>query len=131
MKSTNIKNNILKLIDLKNETSDVIQQIYNESNELRICIYDSNEIFVQSPRGFEELAKIFKKRIVTSPNKNKGKYSIKKYFVYKEIEFFCLYKISKNRNSRIQKIADTIGKALSVFKTVGLFVWGILKAVAK
>ena len=100
MKYKNLKDSVLKLIDLKFETSELIQRIYNESGEIKLCLYDTNEIFVQSPRGFEELAKLFKKRIITCSDKVKGKYSVKKYFEYKGVEFFCLYKAQKKKNAR-------------------------------
>ena len=129
--NTNIKNSILKLIDLKNKTSEIIQSIYLESQDIQICLYNDNSIFCENPFGFETLAKIFKKRIITCNNKVKGKYSVKKYFVYKDIEFFCLYKLQKEKNLKIQRIAEIIGKALSVLKNIALFVFSVFKAITK
>ena len=130
MKYKNLKDSILKLIKLKFETSELIQKIYSESGEIRLCLYDTNEIFVESPRGFEELAKLFKKRIIIYPNKIKGKYPIKKYFEYKGIEFFCLYLDKKERGPKAQKIANIIGKFISIMKNVFLFIWKIIKVIA-
>jgi hypothetical protein len=130
MKHTVLKDNVLTLIDLKQRTTEIIQRIYTESQDMQLCIYDDNSVFCESPLGFETLAKIFKKRIVTCPDKSKGKYPIKKYFEYKGIEFFCLYKLSNTKGKKAQKIADTLGKAVNVLKTIGIFVWRIIKAIA-
>jgi hypothetical protein len=131
MKYKNLKDSVLKLIDLKFETSEIIQRIYAESGDIRLCLYDTNEIFVENPYGLETLAKLFKKRIITCPQKNKGKYPIKKYFEYKGIEFFCLYKEKKERNPKFQKVAETLGKVIPIFKKIGLFVWTIVKFAVK
>ena len=129
MQYKNIKDNVLKLIDLKQKTSELIKNIYHESEEIQLCIYDDNSVFCENPLGFETLAKLFKKRIQTCDVKIKGKYPIKKYFEYKGIEFFCLYLDKKERGPKAQKIANIIGKFISIMKNVFLFIWKIIKVI--
>jgi hypothetical protein len=133
MKYKALKENILKLIDLKQGATELIQKIYHESGDIQLCIYteDPITIFVENPRGFEVLAELFKKRISNSDDKIKGEYNIKKYFIYKNVEFFCLYKAKKKetiKRERWVKIGTSVGNFL---KDVLSFLLGILKIFGK
>jgi hypothetical protein len=133
MKNGIIKNSILELIDLKYKTNELIDTIYHNSDDVKICIYSENPItiFLESPRGFELLASLFKKRIITSSERLKGIYTIKKYFCYKDVEFFCLYKDEKKRKFRMEKTIKIVANTLSILKTIGTFILGLLKFLIK
>jgi len=123
MQSKQLKEKILQLLTLKNKESDIIQKIYIESGDVQLTIYNDDSIFCENPRGMELLVKIFKKRLLTSNEKIRGKYSIKKYFMYKGVEIFCLYKDPKNKKIKLQKF---IGNIVTKIKSIITFIWGII-----
>lgn len=130
----NIKNNILELIDIKKRENELVEVIYNSSNDVKICIFSEEPltIFVTNPLGFETLAKAFKKRIITSDEKVKGEYPIKKYFVFKDVEFFCLYKDgSKKKKFKLEKWAKVINVIFTALKAIVAFAVAIGKIIVK
>ena len=138
MKYKKIKDNILKLIEVKNKTKELIDNIYHESGDVCLKIYsdDPISIFVENPRGFELLSEIFKKRIMLSNNKIKGEYSIKRYFCYKDVEFFCLYKKDKEKrikfnSKKFTHLFNLIKTIFSALKTAGVFILWVLKFIVK
>ncbi len=133
MNNKTIKDNVLKLIELKTQTTELIDSIYHESGDICLKIYseDPVTIFVENPRGLELLSKIFKKRIITSDEKLKGEYPIKKFFCYKNVEFFCLYKSEKINRTRKEKLFNTITSIVYVIKAILTFAFKVLKIIGK
>jgi hypothetical protein len=119
-----LKSQILQLIELKNKTSETIQNIYHESgDDFRLCIYDDDSIFCENPKGMELMSKVLKKRLIISDVRVRGKYPIKKYFIYKGIEIFCLY---KDENAKTIKLQKFIAKIISNTKSFIKFAWGVI-----
>jgi hypothetical protein len=143
MKYKTIKDSVLQLITLKLKVNEIIDNIYHESEDICLKIYSENpiSIFVENPRGFELLSTIFKKRIIVSEEQLEGDYPIKKYFIFKDVEFFCLYKTQKQqkkisavkieRFGKILKILKILGNILSVLKTIGSIIVSVLKFMIK
>lgn len=133
MKYKKIKENILKLINIKTQTKEIIDQIYHESGDICLKIYteDPITIFVENPYGMELLAKIFKKRIITSDEKIKGDYPIKKFFIYKDAEFFCLYKQEKLKRLKREKIIKFWSTIASFIKNIITILIGVFKILGK
>jgi hypothetical protein len=142
MKNKTIKDSILKLIALKTNVKELIDTIYHESEDVCLKIYteDPISIFIENPRGLELVSNIFKKRILTDEKQIEGDYPIKKYFFYKEVEFFCLYKeeikdkkskLSDAKIAKVGRIVTLFGNIASVIKTIGSVILSILKFVVK
>jgi hypothetical protein len=139
MNRKTLRNNILELIHLKIETKDLIDQIYHESGEIRLKIFaeDPISLFVETSTGFEQLSKIFKKRVITSNCDLDSDYPIKKYFIYKGIEFFCLYRgvtvpvVNTHKAKQTSKTLKVLWKIGNFFKSVIMFALSVSKLLIK